>query len=63
MTVKVINVNVGKYEVDSIEVIINKEKTEICFHKKDEVSKLLGKTIDLAFENGIYSIKPSQKNE
>jgi hypothetical protein len=53
---KVTEVNIGKYDVDSITVILNKVKTEICFKKSDDVSKYLGKEIYLVENNGVYTI-------
>lgn len=56
--VKVIGATVGKYDVDSITVELNGEKTEICFDKKDEVTKYVGKEVYLSSNNGIFFISP-----
>jgi hypothetical protein len=56
--VKVMNTNIGKYDVDSITVELNGVKTEICFDKKDEVIKYNGKEIYLSNDKGMYNIAP-----
>lgn len=59
--VKVITTTIGKYECDSITVELDGVKTEICFDKKDEVSKYEGKEVYLTKDNGLFIITPIMK--
>lgn len=56
MKVKVENVTIGFYDVDSITVKLNNVETQICFDKKYNVSKYNGKDIELIKKDGIYTI-------
>ena len=55
---KVQNVNIGKYDVDSIVTTIEGKTIEICFEKKYEVLKYLGNDVILSVNDGKYSIEP-----
>ena len=54
MKVKVKNISVGLYDVDSISVNINCVDTQVCFPKKDNVIKYKDKEIELIKKDGIY---------
>jgi hypothetical protein len=54
--VEVLDINIGKYDVDSIIVILNGKLTEICFDKTVNVSQYKDKEVYLIKENGNYSI-------
>jgi hypothetical protein len=56
--VKVLSTNVGIYDCDSITVMLDKCKTEICFDKKDNVTQYDGKEVFLSKKDGIYVISP-----
>lgn len=56
MKVKVEDVSVGLYDVDSITVKLNDVETQICFPKNDNVIKYNGKDIELIKKDGIYTI-------
>lgn len=56
--VKVINATVGRYDFDSITVILDGVKTEICFDKKDNAIQYDGKEIYLTKDNDIFVITP-----
>lgn len=58
MLVKVENVYVGKYDVDSIEFYEDGIKKEICFDKSAHVGTYLGKSVELKEVNGIIKIFP-----
>lgn len=57
MKIKVEKVTIGNFGYDSITVKIDGKETEICFDKKDNVSKYYGKMIELVSNKGVYSIK------
>ncbi len=57
MKVKVADAFYGNYGYDCIEVDIDRQKTQICFKKEENVALLKGKEIELTFQNGIYKIK------
>jgi len=57
ISVKVEKVNIGLYDVDSIVVNINNTKTEICFSKKDNISKFQGKEVLIIRQDGKYIIQ------
>jgi hypothetical protein len=59
--VKVVATTVGKYDCDSITVMLDGVKTEICFDKKDEVKKYVGKDIYLSKNNEVFIITPVVK--
>lgn len=56
--VKVINATVGIYDCDSITVILDNKKTEICFDKKDKITQYEGKEIYLSQDKGIFIVTP-----
>lgn len=56
MKVKVENVAIGNYEVDSISVVVNGVETQICFPKDKNVGKYIGTEIELIKKDGIYTI-------
>ena len=58
LKVKVININIGNFDYDSISVELDGIITEICFEKKDKVSQYDGKEIYLSKNKGVYVITP-----
>lgn len=56
MKVKVESVAIGNYEVDSILAVINGVETQICFPKDKNVTKYIGKEIELIKKDGLYTI-------
>lgn len=63
MTTKIEKVIVGDFGYDSIVTTIDGKKMEICFKKKDNVSKYNGKTVEIIENKGIYSIKEISQNK
>jgi hypothetical protein len=61
--VEVLDINIGKYDVDSIIVILNGKLTEICFDKTVNVSQYKGKEVYLIKENGVYKIEPIENED
>lgn len=58
---KVQEINIGKYDVDSIVVNVDNQIIEICFNKNENIAGYLGKEIVLIEKQGLYSIE--KKNE
>jgi hypothetical protein len=56
MKVKIENIVIGNFDVDSITVNINNVETQICFSKDIDVSKYNGKDVELIKKDGIYTI-------
>lgn len=56
--VKVMSVNVGKYDCDSITVNLDGVVTEICFDKASTVAQYKDKEIYLSKEDGVFVISP-----
>lgn len=69
MLVKIENVYVGKYDVDSIEFYEDGIKKEICFDKSANVGNYLGKSVEIKKIDGVFKIFPyneiskTEKNE
>lgn len=63
MKTKIKDVIVGVYEYDSVIVDIDGKTTEIVFDKKDNISQYNGKEVELAYNKGVYTIKPSNGNK
>lgn len=61
--VKVISGEVGKFDVDSITVELNSNITSICFDKKDDVTKYVGRYIYLINDNGTYTVEPVESTK
>lgn len=53
---KITSVNIGKFDVDSISIDVNGNRTEICFDKKQNISQFIGKDVVVKTENGVYTI-------
>lgn len=48
----------GKFDYDCIVVLLDGQRTEICFSKADQVMQYLGKNISLEKdERGIYAVE------
>ena len=58
---KVQEINIGKYDVDSIVVNVDNQIIEICFNKNENIAEYLDKEIVLIEKQGLYSIE--KKNE
>jgi hypothetical protein len=56
MKVKVEDVVVGNFDVDSITVTIKDVITQICFPKNINIAKYNGTEIELTIKDGIYAI-------
>jgi hypothetical protein len=56
--VKVLSTNIGIYDCDSVTVMLENNKTEICFDKKDNITQYDGKEVYLSKKDGIYVISP-----
>jgi hypothetical protein len=61
--VEILSVNIGRYDVDSISVILDDKLTEICFDKTVNVSQYKGKEVYLIKENGVYKIEPIENED
>lgn len=56
MKVKIKDISVGKFDVDSILVTMDGIDTQICFNKDQCVEKYIGKDVELEEIKGIYTI-------
>lgn len=63
MVVNIENINIGKYDVDSIVFQSNGSKKEICFDKSVNVGNYLGKTVKIKEVGGLYKIYPHDKTD
>lgn len=55
--VKKENIVIGKYDVDSIIIIDDNQKIQICFDKKDNISQYIDKEINILFKDNKYFIQ------
>lgn len=60
---KVISIEIGKFDVDSIIINLDGVKTSICFNKTDNIAQYDGKDIFLTNDNGVFSIEPHVENK
>jgi hypothetical protein len=53
---KIDDVEIGKYDVDSILIKNGDTSIQICFDKKSNISQFIGKDVIIKNKNGVFTV-------